>query len=167
VSDDPLSQAVGELEWTRERLRQALNCLQISDARIESLTEELQRAKTCMAMDRLNRLDDEIGISPRPTGPVRARMLREAATVTEERGKTYGPPAEHFERTVRAAYALMPDLFARPPEPEDWGKLMCIDKLARDAEVAKADNMIDLAGYAACVHECRSVDQATDTSSQL
>jgi hypothetical protein len=167
VSDDPLSQAVGELEWTRERLRQALNCLQISDARIESLTEELQRAKTCMAMDRLNRLDDEIGISPRPTGPVRARMLREAATVTEERGKTYGPPAEHFERTVRAAYALMPDLFARPPEPEDWGKLMCIDKLARDAEVAKADNMIDLAGYAACVHECRSVDATTDTSSQL
>lgn len=94
-------------------------------------------------------------------------MLREAATVTEERGKTYGPPGEHFERTVRAAYALMPDLFARPPEPEDWGKLMCIDKLARDAEVAKADNMIDLAGYAACVHECRSVDATTDTSSQV
>jgi hypothetical protein len=167
VSDDPLSQAVGELEWTRERLRQALNCLQISEARVETLTADLQRAKTCAALDRIAALDEQVGISLNRPAPVRARMLREAATVTEERGKTYGPPAEHFERTVRAAYALMPDLFARPPEPEDWGKLMCIDKLARDAEVAKADNMIDLAGYAACVHECRSVDQATDTSSQM
>lgn len=32
---------------------------------------------------------------------------------------------------------------------------------------AEADNMINLAGYAAGVHECRSVDQATDTSSQM
>lgn len=167
MSDDPLAQAVGELEWTQERLRQAINRCQIADARIETLTADLQRAKTCAALDRIAALDEQVGISLNRPAPVRARMLREAATVTEERGKTYGPPAEHFERTVRAAYALMPDLFARPPEPEDWGKLMCIDKLARDAEVAKADNMIDLAGYAACVHECRSVDATTDTSSQV
>jgi hypothetical protein len=33
--------------------------------------------------------------------------------------------------------------------------MMIIDKLARDAEVAKEDNAIDIAGYAACMHEVR------------
>lgn len=90
--------------------------------------------------------------------PLRARMLRQAADVTVERGKAYGPPSEHFERTVLALYALMPDLFARPPLPEDWAKCMIIDKLARDAEMPKDDNCIDIAGYAACLYEVRKAD---------
>lgn len=95
-------------------------------------------------------MDDSVNI------PSRARLLIKAADTVVERGRHYGPPREHFERTVRAALALMPDLFARPPEPEDWAKLMIIDKLARDAEVAKEDNAIDIAGYAACMHEVRT-----------
>lgn len=89
------------------------------------------------------------------TYPPRARLLLQAADTVVERGSHYGPPREHFERTVRALLALMPDLFARTPEPEDWAKMMIIDKLARDAEVAKEDNCIDIAGYAACMHEVR------------
>ena len=92
--------------------------------------------------------------------PLRAQMLRQAANVTVERGKAYGPPGEHFERTVLALYALMPDLFARPPLPEDWAKCMIIDKLARDAEVPKEDNCIDIAGYAACLYEVRKCDSS-------
>lgn len=92
--------------------------------------------------------------------PLRAQMLRQAADVTVERGKAYGPPAEHFDRTVLALYALMPDLFARPPLPEDWAKCMIIDKLARDAEVPKEDNCIDIAGYAACLYEVRKCDSS-------
>lgn len=92
--------------------------------------------------------------------PLRAQMLRRAADVTIERGKAYGPPAEHFERTVLALYALMPDVFARPPLPEDWAKCMIIDKLARDAEVPKEDNCIDIAGYAACLYEVRKCDSS-------
>jgi hypothetical protein len=66
------------------------------------------------------------------------------------------PLGHGLERTVRGLLALMPDLFARTPEPEDWAKMMIIDKLARDAEVAKEDNAIDIAGYAACMHEVRA-----------
>ena len=79
----------------------------------------------------------------------RHAMLIAAARTTEERGESYGPPAEHFRRTTEAINAI----FGLEITPEMWGQMMIIDKLARHQCVAKADNLLDVAGYAACVHE--------------
>lgn len=79
-------------------------------------------------------------------------MLLEVVEITNERGKYYGPPAQHFARTVGMINALYGTSF----KPEDWAKFMIIDKLARDAERPKGDNCKDIAGYAGCLHEVRS-----------
>ena len=94
---------------------------------------------------------DETSSGPTP----RADLLMQAIAATGRRGRSYGPPGEHFARTAEAAMALMPDLFAREMTPSDWAKLMMIDKLARDAERPILDTCIDLAGYAACLAEVR------------
>lgn len=83
--------------------------------------------------------------------PPRARMLRETADITSERGRSYGPPAEHFARTIGMINALYGTSF----KPEDWAKFMLIDKLARDYEKPRDDNPRDMAGYAACLFEVR------------
>ena len=86
---------------------------------------------------------------PRPA----ADLLLQAIAATARRGRTYGPPAQHFDRTIKAARALMPDLFAREPTAADWAKLMIVDKLARDHERPILDTCLDVAGYAACLAE--------------
>lgn len=98
----------------------------------------------------------------RPVRPA-VEMLRIAIQTISNRAGSYGPPKEHFGRTCAAANALMPDLFSRPIEPADWAKLMLIDKLARDAEKAKLDTCLDLAGYAACLAEVRHWDARSNT----
>lgn len=84
--------------------------------------------------------------------PQRAQMLKNAAQVVIDRGNAYGPPAEHFARTVSLINALYGTSF----KPEDWGKMIMLDKLARDWETPKDDNLVDIAGYAACIYEIRS-----------
>lgn len=153
---------------TLDSIKLASDCID----EIERLTEERDdaRVEACAWVQEHLKVDPQLVANERgwdcfkeaamSGDPIRAQMLRRAADVTVERGKTYGPPAEHFERTTRALHALMPDLFARPPLPEDWAKCMMIDKLARDAEVPKEDNCIDIAGYAACLYEVRKCDSS-------
>jgi hypothetical protein len=81
----------------------------------------------------------------------RGAMLREVVDITNERGRSYGPPAEHFARTIGMINALYGTSF----KPEDWPKMMILDKLARDAERPKDDNCKDIAGYAGCLFEVR------------
>jgi hypothetical protein len=97
--------------------------------------------------------------------PVRpaVEMLRIAIQTISNRAGSYGPPGEHFARTCAAANAILGDLFARPMTPSDWARLMILDKLARDAEVAKIDNVLDIAGYAACLAEVRHWDARNNT----
>lgn len=89
-----------------------------------------------------------------PTPP-RAAMLRQAADIVEERGRSYGPPARHFARTVGAINAVLGHKLAVPLTPADWATMMILDKLAREQHSSKPDNALDVAGYAACLHECR------------
>lgn len=98
----------------------------------------------------------------RPVRPA-IEMLRAAIVTISCRADSYGPPGEHFTRTCDAINALMPGLFARRITPADWAKLMLIDKLARDAERAKLDTCLDLAGYAACLAEVRHWNTQTNT----
>lgn len=88
----------------------------------------------------------------------RTDLLLQAIAAVARRGESYGPPIEHFTRTCAAIHALMPDLWKRSPTPEDWAKMMICDKIARDAEMPKEDNALDVAGYAACLAEVRSMD---------
>ena len=97
----------------------------------------------------------KINFHDQEAGSPRIDLLLRTVDAVARRGRTYGPPGEHFARTVAAAQALLPDLFAREFTPSDWAKLMLVDKLARDAERPTLDTCIDLAGYAACLAEVR------------
>ena len=84
---------------------------------------------------------------------IRERLLLDAAEATRERGKSYGPPRDHFARTVGAINAVFAHKLKEPLTPADWGMFMVLDKIAREQNAPKKDNLVDVAGYAACVAE--------------
>ena len=85
------------------------------------------------------------------------KMLVEALDVVRNRRETYGPPREHFARTVQMLNGLLADKLKEPLTEADWAQIMIIDKLARHRGPAKsADTPIDLAGYASCLAECEA-----------
>ena len=85
------------------------------------------------------------------------KMLVEALDVVRSRRETYGPPREHFARTVQMLNGLLADKLKEPLTEADWAQIMIIDKLARHRGPAKsADTPIDLAGYASCLAECEA-----------
>ena len=85
----------------------------------------------------------------------KVKAITDVLDVVSERGQSYGPPHEHFARTVGMINAAFGPLLRRPLEPAEWGMFMILDKIARDQERQKRDNMLDIIGYAACVCECR------------
>jgi lysozyme family protein len=93
--------------------------------------------------------------------PTKALLLR-AIEVTDERRTTYGPPGEHFEKTVGMINALFAHKLREPLTIADWAQVMILDKLARhqgNGGTSKSpDTPIDLAGYAACLAEVESSD---------
>lgn len=90
----------------------------------------------------------------------RERLLLDAAAATRERGLSYGSPRDHFARTVGAINAIFAHKVREPLTPADWGMFMVLDKLAREQNLPKRDNMTDVAGYAACVAEIREESEA-------
>ena len=85
------------------------------------------------------------------------RLLEQASETIQQRRATYGPPAEHFAKTVAAVNAIFAGKLREPLTVGDWAQIMILDKLARHQGAAKsADTPIDLAGYAACLAEVES-----------
>lgn len=85
------------------------------------------------------------------------RLLDTAARTVKQRRSTYGPPAEHFAKTVAAVNAIFAHKLSAPLTVADWAQIMIIDKLARHQGTSKsADTPVDLAGYAACLAECEA-----------
>ena len=84
-----------------------------------------------------------------------AEQLLDLATRTiRDRRSSYGPPAEHFQKTVAAVNAIFGHKLREPLTVADWAQIMILDKLARHQGVAKsADTPVDIAGYAACLAE--------------
>lgn len=81
-------------------------------------------------------------------------LLVHATNVVRQRRSTYGPPAEHFAKTVSAVNAIFGHKLREPLTVADWAQIMILDKLARHQGAAKsADTPVDLAGYAACLAE--------------
>ena len=84
-------------------------------------------------------------------------LLDQARAAVIDRHGKYGPPQEHFARTVGMVNAAFSQVLKRPLTPADWAIIMTLDKVARHMGTAKtADTPIDLAGYAACLAECEA-----------
>ena len=85
------------------------------------------------------------------------QLLEQAREAVIDRHGKYGPPLEHFSRTVGMVNAAFAGVLKRPLTPADWALIMLIDKVARHMGTARtADTPIDLAGYAACLAECEA-----------
>ncbi len=87
--------------------------------------------------------------------PPAEQLLEMTAREVTERRETYGPPGEHFARTVGAINAIFAHKLKSPLTPSEWAQIMVIDKLARQQCRAIVDNPVDVAGYAACWWECQ------------
>jgi hypothetical protein len=94
------------------------------------------------------------------TNPAEALLELASRTVRQRRG-TYGPPAEHFAKTVAAVNAIFAAKLREPLTVADWAQIMILDKLARHQGAAKSsDTPVDLAGYAACLAEVEATPPA-------
>jgi hypothetical protein len=92
-----------------------------------------------------------------PGPPVAVKLLETAKAAVLDRHRVYGPPQEHFARTVGMVNSLFVSVLKRPLTTSDWARIMLLDKLARDlGPQPHPDNAVDLAGYAACLAECQS-----------
>ena len=87
--------------------------------------------------------------------PIPENVLQEAMRITSgDRDGDYGHPAEHWSRTVGAINANYGTHF----KPRDWGMFMIFDKIAREQNRPKRDNLVDIVGYARCIEK---VDERT------
>ena len=85
------------------------------------------------------------------------QLLEEAQRTIRNRRSTYGPPVQHFAKTVGMINAAFADVLVRPLTPADWAIIMSLDKIARHQGPHKThDTPIDLSGYAACLAECEA-----------
>ena len=85
------------------------------------------------------------------------QLLATACETIRSRRSTYGPPREHFARTIAAVNAIFSHKLREPLTEADWAQIMILDKLARHQGTSRsADTPVDLAGYAACLAECES-----------
>jgi hypothetical protein len=83
-----------------------------------------------------------------------ADMLEKTAVTVRQRQATYGPPREHFARTVAAINAIFGHKLREPLTMADWAQIMILDKLARHQGPNKSDDTpLDMAGYAGCLYE--------------
>ena len=100
-----------------------------------------------------------------PGPPVAVQLLDTAKAAVLDRHRVYGPPQEHFARTVGMVNSLFASVLKRPLTTADWARIMLLDKLARDlGPRPHPDNAVDLAGYAACLAECQASAPPVDAS---
>ncbi len=82
--------------------------------------------------------------------PEAERLLGDVLGIVRDRRAKYGPPSEHFARTVGAINAIFAHKLKEPLTLGDWAQIMILDKLARHQEKPQRDNPADTAGYAGC-----------------
>ena len=97
--------------------------------------------------------------------PIAVQLLDTARAAVLDRHRVYGPPQEHFARTVGMVNSLFSSVLRRPLTTSDWARIMLLDKLARDlGPRPHPDNAVDLAGYAACLAECNASSPPADST---
>lgn len=78
-------------------------------------------------------------------------ILQEADRLTSgDRRRGYGPPWEHHTKTAAIATVLLEPKLKNGEEitSRDFQRIIIADKLVRDTNEAKRDNLVDIAGYA-------------------
>lgn len=76
-------------------------------------------------------------------------ILEEAIRITSaDRQNDYGHPADHFARTIGAINAIFADKLREPFAVSDWPLILTLDKVSRESNKHKRDNLVDMAGYA-------------------
>lgn len=86
-----------------------------------------------------------VGEAPKP----KENILEEAMRLTSrDRQGDYGHPADHFQRTISAINAIFKDKLKEPFEVMDWPLILVLDKVSRQSNKHKRDNLTDIAGYA-------------------
>ena len=80
----------------------------------------------------------------------RKELLEAAMKATTDRGQEYGKPEDNFATIAR----LWTDYLDTPINAHDVAMMMILFKVARaKANPGHADNLVDIAGYAACAAE--------------
>lgn len=81
----------------------------------------------------------------------REKLLDETKMIVcGERDQQYGKPEDNFEKISKLwSYHL-----TYPISKGDVAMMMILLKIAREGEKHKHDNLVDIAGYAACAAEC-------------
>jgi hypothetical protein len=100
--------------------------------------------------------DGNVNINPQPkTSTMREHVLRTAERlVMGDRNKDYSDPTENFDQIA----GLWTRYLGVPINPHNVAVLMILAKVARiSTSPDKADNWIDIAGYAACGAETRAM----------
>ena len=85
----------------------------------------------------------------------REKLLDETKRIVcGERDRQYGKPEYNFEKIAK----LWEYYLVYPISQGDVAMMMILLKVAREGEKHKHDNLVDIAGYAACAAECESRD---------
>jgi len=85
-------------------------------------------------------------------------ILEEADTIAgEDRSRDYGHPYLNHQRIATIWTILLAGSLKTPITPRQVALMMIGVKLAREANTAKRDNLIDIAGYIKCID---IIDQA-------
>lgn len=88
---------------------------------------------------------------------VKENVLQEADRLTaHDRNAAYGHPAEDFKRVAGAFNVLTGHTIT----PEQVAIFMICVKLSRECHKHKRDNLVDIAGYAKCLHMTAEVERA-------
>lgn len=97
--------------------------------------------------------------APRVPQTVRAQVLDEAKRITaSDRNSAYGEPEDNFQRIADYWNVWLQDRLKDGEKitPGDTAAMQIFVKMAREMNAPKADNKVDLAGYAACWAEVDS-----------
>lgn len=92
----------------------------------------------------------------REEDPPAAALLMKAYEAVHARRSQYGPPLEHFARTVGMVNAAFGHKLREPLTAADWALVMVLDKIARHLGPGRSsatDSLVDIAGYAGCCAE--------------
>ena len=86
----------------------------------------------------------------------REKILTDAQKIVcKDRDRQYGSPEDSFTQIAELWNAYLYPGQTPSLKAEDVGMMMILLKVARESNKHKEDNLIDIAGYAACVAETK------------
>jgi hypothetical protein len=161
-----MTQTIEKLEQENADLRAAVadrlaaeaaedtNPQQIDDEPAAIPVDWILRGEAALKADQRQTGDGIMAAPPDHADTPAEQLLIKALDVVRDRRPKYGGPREHFARTVGMINAAFAEVLTRPLTEADWALIMTLDKVARYLGPTKtADQITDLAGYAACLAE--------------